>query len=641
LISALHLDYIALQIVTMDPAAPHQPPYTYTANQGYEQTEEIPRELQAQRDDGAALENQDDDNDFDDIFDDQDFDDNDWSADAGDLTKSYNRQRNANEGAALRSNQQKPTANTFASVDDQVSALSKHAAKIRLDSVKQDASDSKDKDKADRATSDQVLDQRTRMILLQMINRGFVSEVHGAISTGKEANVYGAVLLDDSTGDATQRAIKVYKTAILSFKDRERYITGEHRFKGGFDKGNNRKMVKLWAEKEFRNLRRIYNSGIPCPEPISLKLHVLVMGFLGDRKGWAYPRLRDATLTGDDVDQQWHKLYVQLLGIMRRIYQVCRLVHADLSEYNILYHKEKLYIIDVSQSVEPDHPRSLEFLRMDIKNVGDFFRRKGVDTLADRAIFNFITAPEGPVEEPEMGKAIETLYETRADATGEDNAAQQEVDNEVFRNQYIPQTLEQVYDIEKDAQKVGEGQGNDLVYSNLLPDQVIAPKKADGEKGDDDQEQGSTSDSDEGASLSGDDSHDEADFEKGTPRGRRFEDKDEKKVCTPYLIPHLARSSVTGSLLTIPFRPISKPSRKPSVRSARKRCLNISRRRSSPAHPAARNKHLKTTSTPLAAPAQGPKSPRQSSRASSGEAVNLARPFPTSPSRVSLSWQRG
>lgn len=515
------------------PAAPHEPPYQYTANQGYQQTEEIPRELQTQKDDGALLE-QEDDNDFDDIFE-EDFDDNEWSADAGDLTKSYNRQRNADGAAAPRSNQQKPTANTFASVDDQVSALSKHAAKLRLDTVKQDVE--KDKDKADRATSEQVLDQRTRMILLQMINRGFVSEVHGAISTGKEANVYGAVLHDDQTGEATQRAIKVYKTAILSFKDRERYITGEHRFKGGFDKGNNRKMVKLWAEKEFRNLRRIYTAGIPCPEPISLKLHVLVMGFLGDRKGWAYPRLRDATLTGDDVDQQWYKLYVQLLGIMRRIYQVCRLVHADLSEYNILYHKEKLYIIDVSQSVEPDHPRSLEFLRMDIKNVGDFFRRKGVDTLADRAIFNFITTPEGPVEEPEMAKAIETLYETRAD-TSEDQAAQIEVDNEVFRNQYIPQTLEQVYDIEKDAQKVTQGEGNDLVYSNLLADQVIAPKK-DSEDGE--EEQGSTSDSDdEGASLSGD-SNDEANFEKGPPRGRRFEDKDEKKVCisTPILLEEL------------------------------------------------------------------------------------------------------
>ncbi|KAL6909145.1 RIO1 family domain-containing protein [Trichoderma evansii] len=523
----------AADAVAASPAAPHQPPYQYTANQGYEQTEEVPRELLRQQNDAPQPIDGDDDDYLEDIFDDDDQidDDEEWAAD-GDLTKSYNRQRQATEAgaAAPRSNAQKPKANTFASVDDQVSALSKHAVKIRLDSVKEN--DERDKDKADRATSEQVLDQRTRMILLQMINRGVVSEVHGAISTGKEANVYDAVLHDDETGAATQRAIKVYKTAILVFKDRERYITGEHRFKGGFDKGNNRKMVKLWAEKEYRNLRRIYSAGIPCPEPLALKLHVLVMGFLGDRKGWAYPRLRDANLKGDDVDQQWQNLYVQLLGIMRRMYQICRLVHADLSEYNILYHNGKLYIIDVSQSVEPDHPRSLEFLRMDIKNVGDFFRRKGVDTLPDRAIFNFITVPEGPVEEPAMGEAIAKLYETRQSATNEEEAAAEEVDTEVFRNQYIPQTLEQVYDVEKDVKRLGLGEGNELVYSKLLADQVVAPK-ADGEDKDADEEDDSEDESGEGASLGDDDDEsgdDESRFEKGRPRGRKFEDKDEKKL---------------------------------------------------------------------------------------------------------------
>ncbi|KAG5994568.1 hypothetical protein E4U52_001001 [Claviceps spartinae] len=522
------------------PAAPHEPPFTYTANRGYvEPAQDVPSEVRLTRDAPLAAEAQiEDDEDLDDIFeeddDDDDVEEQDWSGDVRDLTKSVNRQRQlqntAHGGVALpRSNQQKPTANTFASVDDQVATLSKHAAKIRLDSVKQ--SDDKDKDKADRATSEQVLDQRTRMILLQMINRGFVSEVHGAISTGKEANVYGGVLVDDKTGDAIQKAIKVYKTAILVFKDRERYITGEHRFKGGFDKGNNRKMVKLWAEKEFRNLRRIYNAGIPCPEPITLKLHVLVMGFLGDKKGWAYPRLRDAVLTGDDVEQQWRSLYIQLLGVMRKMYQVCRLVHADLSEYNILYNKGLLYIIDVSQSVEPDHPRSLEFLRMDIKNVGDFFRRKSVDTLADRAIFNFITTPEGPSDEPGVTETLETLYQTRETADDDDEAAAAElqVDNEVFRNQYIPQTLEQVYNIEKDVQKLHHGEGNDLVYKNLLADQVVQPKT----EGDDAQDgasgSDSDSDSDNGVSLSIGDSEDESRFDKGTPRGRKFEDKDEKK----------------------------------------------------------------------------------------------------------------
>ncbi len=35
-----------------------------------------------------------------------------------------------------------------------------------------------------------VLDPRTRQILFKMVNKGFVDHVHGAISTGKEANVY-------------------------------------------------------------------------------------------------------------------------------------------------------------------------------------------------------------------------------------------------------------------------------------------------------------------------------------------------------------------------------------------------------------------------------------------------------------------
>ena len=462
---------------------------------------------------------EDDENDLEDIFNDDDYN---GDLDGGaDLSRNYNRQR------PLNTNIQKPKANTVSNIDDQISALSKHAAKIRLDDVKEDQA--RDKDKADRATSEQVLDQRTRMILLQMINRGVLSEIHGAISTGKEANVYGAVAFPDLDGPAVQRAVKVYKTAILSFKDRERYITGEHRFKAGAEKGNNRKMVKLWAEKEFRNLRRIHSAGIACPEPIQLKLHVLVMDFLGDRRGYAYPRLRDAAIPAEGAEELWQRLYIQLLSIMRRMYQVCRLVHADLSEYNILYNKQQLYIIDVSQSVEHDHPRSLEFLRMDIKNTGDFFRRQGVDTLSDRTIFDFIISPSGPLEEPALTEAIERLYAARSDDTGAHGptAAEVEVDNEVFRNQYIPQTLEQVYDIEKDAERIGLGEGDKLVYRNLLADQVVMPKEGEDKVSD------GESDGEDGAPLDSDDESsddDESRFSKGTPRGKRFEDKDEKKV---------------------------------------------------------------------------------------------------------------
>jgi RIO kinase 1 len=137
-------------------------------------------------------------------------------------------------------------------------------------------------DRANRATSEQVLDPRTRMILFKLINRGLLNSIHGSISTGKEANVYHATSDDPLHSNL---AIKIYKTSILVFKDRDRYVSGDVRF-GKYSKRNPRKMVRMWAEKEMRNLKRIHAAGIPCPEPLYLKLHVLVMGFLGDKKGW-------------------------------------------------------------------------------------------------------------------------------------------------------------------------------------------------------------------------------------------------------------------------------------------------------------------------------------------------------------------
>jgi RIO kinase 1 len=198
---------------------------------------------------------------------------------------------------------------------------------------------------------------------------------------------------------------------------------------------------------------------------------------------------------------------------------------------------------------------------MDIKNVGDFFRRKGVDTLSDRAIFNFITSLTEPVEEPGLAETVEKLYETRESAADEDEEAALEVDNEVFRNQYIPQTLEQVYNMEKDAQKLSQGEGGDLVYKNLLADQVVQPKEGDDAEDDSEDESGS------GVSLSDSESGDESRFEKGTPRGRKFEDKDEKKVRCCVSPPY-------KWLLTCPSN-INKLSKRPSARSERTKCQSI------------------------------------------------------------------
>ena len=194
---------------------------------------------------------------YDDLFEDGEeeyFDDLDLDPTSGDLTKSYNRQRKLNDQNATtpRINPQKPAANTKASVDDQITSLAKHAAKIRLEGGGEKER-THGKDKSDRATSEQVLDPRTRMILLQMINRGIVSEVNGCLSTGKEANVYGAVSIPTLEGNEEpkpiHRAIKVYKTSILVFKDRDRYVTGEQPL---LDQDTTRATIEPWSKSGQR-----------------------------------------------------------------------------------------------------------------------------------------------------------------------------------------------------------------------------------------------------------------------------------------------------------------------------------------------------------------------------------------------------
>ncbi|ONM22959.1 Serine/threonine-protein kinase Rio1 [Zea mays] len=214
-------------------------------------------------------------------------------------------------------------------------------------------------EKADRATVEQAIDPRTRMVLFKMLNRGVFNNINGCISTGKEANVYHA-----TKTDGQELAIKVYKTSVLVFKDRDRYVQGDYRFRHGYCKHNPRKMVKTWAEKEMRNLLRVRAAGIRCPAPLLLRLHVLVMEFIG-KGGWAAPRLKDAVLSDDKL----HESYFEIITTMRTLYQTCKLVHGDLSEYNILYFEGHLYIIDVSQSVDLDHPSALDFLKEDCLHV--------------------------------------------------------------------------------------------------------------------------------------------------------------------------------------------------------------------------------------------------------------------------------
>ncbi|XP_049851294.1 serine/threonine-protein kinase RIO1-like [Schistocerca gregaria] len=297
--------------------------------------------------------------------------------------------------------------------------------------IRRDGAGLKSRERADRATVEQVLDPRTRMILYKLINKGAIRELNGCISTGKEANVYHATTEKmGEFGEFGELAVKVFKTSILVFKDRDRYVSGEFRFRRGYSRQNPRKMVRVWAEKEMRNLVRMNLGGIPCPRAIMLRQHILIMSFIGS-DSWGAPLLKETELSLE----QYSDAYRQVVRNMRLLYQRCHLIHADLSEYNILYYEGTCYFIDVGQAVEYDHPNALEFLRRDAENVNRYFRKKGVLTVTSRDLFEFVC--DLSILEDQMEDTISTL-QARSDAslTGE-----QEVEQNVFMKSFIPRTL--------------------------------------------------------------------------------------------------------------------------------------------------------------------------------------------------------
>jgi len=160
----------------------------------------------------------------------------------------------------------------------------------------------RNRDKKDHATLEGVIDAKTRIQLKKFVDSGMISKMNKCISAGKEANVYHAVVPEDENGFVKELAIKIYKVETMVFRDREDYIVGERRFRKGICTTNPRKLIKLWAEKEFRNLKRIQESGLKCPIPIEVKDNLVVMDFLG-KNNEADPRLRDVPMDMDQLSE--------------------------------------------------------------------------------------------------------------------------------------------------------------------------------------------------------------------------------------------------------------------------------------------------------------------------------------------------
>lgn len=195
-------------------------------------------------------------------------------------------------------------------------------------------------------------------------------EMVSNVKSGKEAIVYKVLL------DGEFVAMKVYKKPEeRSFKNTGQYLIGKYyknpSHRKAVAKGNKfakRLKHQNWVKREYFMLEKLYELGAKIPKPV---LHVddaIFMEFLGNEDSVA-PRLCDVDLTANEAKNA----FIKIIDTMIMFWNF-GIVHADLSEYNILWWNNEPYIIDFPQALDKrTNPNADEILDRDLRNIAKFF----------------------------------------------------------------------------------------------------------------------------------------------------------------------------------------------------------------------------------------------------------------------------
>lgn len=188
-----------------------------------------------------------------------------------------------------------------------------------------------------------------------LVKAGVIDSFGQELGVGKEADVY-----DSLSPSGNRIAVKFHRLGRISFRQTRR--------KRGYIRERSTWLFQshLAAEKEFQAMKLVYENGVAVPEPICQNRHVIAMGMIDGGELSKYK----------DVGNP-EKMLREILLNVKRAYLNAHVIHADLSEYNIILKPEgEILIIDWPQSVRTDHSNAKELLERDLKNVLMFFKRR-------------------------------------------------------------------------------------------------------------------------------------------------------------------------------------------------------------------------------------------------------------------------
>jgi RIO kinase 1 len=213
-----------------------------------------------------------------------------------------------------------------------------------------------------------VFDNFTIQTILKFMSRKYIDGLIGPIMIGKEANIFLA-----EKGDL-KVVMKIYRLQSCNFNTMYGYLKSDPRYVNL--KKQRRKVIFKWVQREFRNLKKS-NKIINAPKPYSFLNNVLLMEYIGDEN--PAPQLKDK------YPKNPKKFYDEIITFAKKMYEA-GLVHADLSEYNILNFNESPVFIDMSQSTSITDYLADDYLKRDINIISNFFIKNGLEVDVDASI---------------------------------------------------------------------------------------------------------------------------------------------------------------------------------------------------------------------------------------------------------------
>ncbi len=195
------------------------------------------------------------------------------------------------------------------------------------------------------------------LALNTLVRTNVIEAIGMPIGVGKESDVYEAL-----TPEKRRVVIKFHRLGRISFRQTRRLRT----YTAGKKHLSWLQESQIAARKEYVALKRIHPIISSVPEPIGQNRHCVVMELIEGEELSNILEIEEPTA-----------ILTEIIEIVKTIFRSCEIIHADLSEFNILITPEySTIIIDWPQWINKKHPNAEAILKRDLNNVLTFFKKR-------------------------------------------------------------------------------------------------------------------------------------------------------------------------------------------------------------------------------------------------------------------------